>query len=163
MMDAFAPTINEAYLEYASRLLQHHRLLSEGKDIADETAAVEDEMTELWELLDSVHAKACLGLAPILIGFVAAVPRLLLGRSRRTFPRKIEGLLRRQKTPPTGTRCCTSFAFVRLASRRSVRLRFAPKLGRRSASLKLLACSTILPHGWTRHTRKQCRRSRSRR
>src|SRR5882762_4254235 len=40
-MDTFTPTINEAYLEYANWLLQHHRFLAEGKENADETLAVE--------------------------------------------------------------------------------------------------------------------------
>ena len=62
MMDAYAPAMNEAYLEYTSRLLQHHRLLAKGAETADETAAVEDEMTELWEQLDSVQRKSLSGL-----------------------------------------------------------------------------------------------------
>jgi hypothetical protein len=54
--------MNEAYLEYAERLLQHHRLLSDGKEAADETFAVEDELTELWDRLDSIQRKSLSGL-----------------------------------------------------------------------------------------------------
>jgi hypothetical protein len=61
-MDAFTPTMNEAYREYADRLLQHHRFLGEGKDRADETLAVEEEMTELWDRLDPIQRKSLSGL-----------------------------------------------------------------------------------------------------
>ena len=61
-MDTFTPTMNEVYLEYADRLLQHHRLLGEGKEAADETLAVEDEMTELWDRLDPIQRKSLSGL-----------------------------------------------------------------------------------------------------
>jgi hypothetical protein len=54
--------MNEAYLEYADRLLQHHRLLSDGKETADETLAVEDAMTELWDRLDSIQRRSLSGL-----------------------------------------------------------------------------------------------------
>jgi hypothetical protein len=62
IMNTCAPAMNQAYLEYASRLLQHHRLLAEGSANADETVAVEDEMTGLWEELDSVQRKSLSGL-----------------------------------------------------------------------------------------------------
>ncbi len=61
-MDAFTPTLNEAYLDYADRLLQHHRLLGEGKETADELRAVEDEMTDLWDRLDPIQRKSLSGL-----------------------------------------------------------------------------------------------------
>jgi hypothetical protein len=54
--------MNAAYLEYADRLLHHHRLLAEGKETGDETVAVEDEMTDLWERLDLVQRKSLSGL-----------------------------------------------------------------------------------------------------
>lgn len=62
IMNSFAPAVNEVYLEYASRLLQHHRLLAEGRESSDEAILVEDEMTELWEQLDPVQRKSLSGL-----------------------------------------------------------------------------------------------------
>jgi hypothetical protein len=62
-MDTFTPTMNETYLEYAKRLLQHHRLLAGGKETADETITVEDEMTELWDRLDPIQRKSLSGLS----------------------------------------------------------------------------------------------------
>ncbi|HBI42312.1 MAG TPA: hypothetical protein DDY78_05560 [Planctomycetales bacterium] len=61
-MGLFTPTVDQAYLKYADLLLQHHRLLSENKDEADETMAVENEMTELWERLDAKQKRSLSGL-----------------------------------------------------------------------------------------------------
>jgi hypothetical protein len=62
-MKTFAPKIDFAYLEYANRLLQQHRLLADGNESSDETIAVEDEMTKLWEHLDSIQHKSLAGLS----------------------------------------------------------------------------------------------------
>jgi hypothetical protein len=61
-MNAFTPTMNEVYLEYAERLLRHHQLLSEGLESAEETTQVEDEMTELWDRLDTIQRRSLSGL-----------------------------------------------------------------------------------------------------
>src|SRR5262249_17768937 len=61
-MDTCKPILNDAYLEYATRLLQHHSLLAAGEHSADETIAVEDEMSELWEQLDSAQRMSMSGL-----------------------------------------------------------------------------------------------------
>jgi tetratricopeptide (TPR) repeat protein len=62
-MDTFTPTMNAVYLEYARKLLQHHRLLAEGREAADETIVIEDEMTELWDQLDAIQRKSLSGLS----------------------------------------------------------------------------------------------------
>lgn len=61
-MGSFTPTFDEEYRRYADLLLTHHRLLSEGEDEADETVAVEYEMTELWGRLDAVQRRSLSGL-----------------------------------------------------------------------------------------------------
>jgi hypothetical protein len=61
-MDTFTPRMDEVYLEYAKRLLRHHELLTEGKESANETSQVEDEMTELWDQLDAIQRKSLSGL-----------------------------------------------------------------------------------------------------
>jgi len=61
-MDAFAPNISKEYTDYAALLLRHHRLLVDGRVDADETAAVEERMTQLWEGLDATQRKSLAGL-----------------------------------------------------------------------------------------------------
>jgi hypothetical protein len=61
-MNPFTPTIDERYRQYAELLVRHHQLLSEGKEDADETSAVEDDMSELWERLDDRQRSSLSGL-----------------------------------------------------------------------------------------------------
>jgi hypothetical protein len=61
-MSATAPIVDDRYRRYAELLLQHHRLLSEGRDEATETEAVEEEMTGLWERMDDAQRRSLSGL-----------------------------------------------------------------------------------------------------
>jgi hypothetical protein len=56
------PTLDEGYRRYADLLLEHHRLLSEGKDDEAEIEAIEEEMTRLWERLDVPQQRSLSGL-----------------------------------------------------------------------------------------------------
>jgi hypothetical protein len=55
-------TIDDVYKQYAELLLRHHYLLSEDKDEAPETEAIEEEMTTLWDQLNPVQRKSLSGL-----------------------------------------------------------------------------------------------------
>ena len=66
-MSANVPTLDDRYRRYAELLLQYHRLLSEGKDEAAETEAVEEEMAGLWEGLDEAQRRSLAGLGSDLI------------------------------------------------------------------------------------------------
>jgi hypothetical protein len=61
-MNPKAPTIDKTFRRYADLLLEHHRLLSGGKDDAADTEAVEEEMSRLWEQLDAAQRSSLSGL-----------------------------------------------------------------------------------------------------
>lgn len=61
-MGNFTPIIHDDYLRYADLLLQHHRLLCAGIEESDEIESIEDEMTALWDRLDSVQRASLSGL-----------------------------------------------------------------------------------------------------
>ncbi|HEV3256316.1 MAG TPA: hypothetical protein VG013_05495 [Gemmataceae bacterium] len=60
-MDFFAPDMNGVYTASADLLLRHHRLLADGDEASDETAAVDDRMTEAWKLLDASQRESLSG------------------------------------------------------------------------------------------------------
>ncbi len=61
MMD-ITPKLDVAYLRYAALTLRHHQLLSDDMDESEETERVEDELTELWDILDEVQRSSLSGL-----------------------------------------------------------------------------------------------------
>jgi hypothetical protein len=61
-MGKFTPAMDETYLRYADLLFQHQQLLATGREEADETTAVEDELMTVWEELDAVQRQSLSGL-----------------------------------------------------------------------------------------------------
>jgi hypothetical protein len=61
-MNSVTPRIDECYRRFAELLLQYHRLLSDGKGESEQTSAVEDDMSELWERLDERQRTSLSGL-----------------------------------------------------------------------------------------------------
>jgi len=60
-MSTHTPAVDTGpYRQYAHLLLQHHRLLSEGKD--QDTETIEEEMTRIWDQLDGVQKQSLSGL-----------------------------------------------------------------------------------------------------
>src|SRR5947209_7469104 len=61
-MGPYSPTVDNLYRRYADLLLQHHRLLSEGKAADAEIEKLEEEMTRLWDRLDATQRQSLSGL-----------------------------------------------------------------------------------------------------
>jgi hypothetical protein len=62
-MDPLTPTANDAYLRYADLLVRYQCLLAQGKQDAEETESLEEEMNKAWESLDPGQRKSLSGLA----------------------------------------------------------------------------------------------------
>lgn len=56
------PTTDDRYRRYVDLLLCHHQLLCNGRHESDEADAVENEMTPLWDELDSAQQQSLSGL-----------------------------------------------------------------------------------------------------
>jgi tetratricopeptide (TPR) repeat protein len=63
MTGPYTPNLDETYRRYVDLLLQHHRLLSEGREEEAETEAIEEEMSCLWDRLDDAQRKSLSGLS----------------------------------------------------------------------------------------------------
>jgi tetratricopeptide (TPR) repeat protein len=62
-MTTHSPAIDtEPYRQYAHLLVQHHRLLSQGKDQDLETESIEEEMGRLWDRFDAIQQRSLSGL-----------------------------------------------------------------------------------------------------
>ena len=61
-METSIPTIDESYRRYADLLLRHNSLLANQNDEDEETEAVEEEMTALWDGLNSDQRRSLAGL-----------------------------------------------------------------------------------------------------
>lgn len=61
-MEHFTPIINDEYKKYAALLSRHHDLLCALIEDGEEIESIEDEMTVLWDRLDSVQRASLSGL-----------------------------------------------------------------------------------------------------